>query len=78
MTEIKVGDVISAYEDGIVLKYLGNNSGQILFISKKFADKWVLPVFMQEGSIWAVKDISVFKHCEAWVKFHKLDGLYGK
>ena len=78
IVEFKQGDIISAYDEHLVLKYIGNNAGTILFISQEFADKYDLPKSQGVGSIWAIADLRIFKENNVWMKFHKLDGLYGK
>ena len=60
------------------LKYIGNNAGTILFVSQEFSDKNDLPKSQGVGAIWAIADLSIFKENNAWMKFHKLDGLYGR
>lgn len=76
--QIQVNDIISGYNGHLILRYLGGNSGVILFISQEFADKEYLPSSFQEGSLWVIGDLSKYSECNAWKKWHKLDGLYGK
>ena len=78
IVEFKQGDIISAYDEHLVLKYIGNNAGTILFVSQEFSDKNDLPKSQGVGAIWAIADLSIFKENNAWMKFHKLDCLYGR
>ena len=73
----KNGDIVSGYDGGLILKYIGNDTGIIMYISPGMYRLLGGDAIVQIGTMWAMSGVSLYKECSAYYKYLILEKLHG-